>query len=272
MNLLTSFVFGILTVVVQAELWVGRDIQKSVNKFNENGFIIGGNEAQRNQFPYQAGILMTIPGNVNTATCGGSVISSNRVLTAAHCLDTASSAEVVLGAHMLRGVEPTQIRINVPASGLVIHPGYIARIVLNDVAIINLPTEVTFNSFIQPIALADGTNDFAGENAVVSGWGIFDSTSVASPVLRFVNLQVITNLSCRIRFPTITNGTICASGDGNVGGCSGDSGGPLAIQSNEKSILVGVAVFVSGVLCDSGLPTGFSRVTSFIPWIKENML
>ena len=48
-------------------------------------------------------------------------------------------------------------------------------------------------------------------------------------------------------------------------------GGPLAVQVNGQSLLVGVTIFVAGNLCDSGLPTGFSRVSSFIPWIELNM-
>ena len=48
-------------------------------------------------------------------------------------------------------------------------------------------------------------------------------------------------------------------------------GGPLSVQSNGQSLLVGVTSFVSGVGCERGFPTGFARVSSFIPWIQLNM-
>ena len=48
-------------------------------------------------------------------------------------------------------------------------------------------------------------------------------------------------------------------------------GGPLSVQSNGQSLLVGVTSFVSGVGCERGFPTGFARVSSFIPWIQSHM-
>ena len=158
---------------------------------------------------------------------------------------------------------------------------------------IKFPSPVAFNNFIQPIALAEGTNSFVGENVVLSGWGLFGSTQEASAFLRFVNLQVITNLACSLRFPLIIqDSTLCANGVGNAGGCSGDSGkfknnqnvskcflqcsicfkgGPLTAQSNGQFLLVGVASFVYEEGCEKGFPTGFSRVSSFIPWIQSHM-
>lgn len=290
MKLFIGVLFAVLAVVAQAEeevvidwskvkpitelpeFWVGREFKAPVNKLTGNSRIIGGNEAPRNQFPYQAGLIMSIPGSVNTGLCGGSLISTTRVLTAAHCVDIASSVLVVLGAHMLRENEPNQVRVNVPESGLEYHPEYDTRTLLNDIAVIKFPSAVTLNTFIRPIALAQGTNNFAGVDAVLSGWGRFGSTQATSTFLRFVNLQVITNLACRVRFPTIIqDSTICANGEGNVGGCNGDSGGPLSVQSNGQSLLVGVTSFVSGVGCERGFPTGFARVSSFIPWIQSHM-
>lgn len=49
------------------------------------GRIIGGTIATPNQFPYQAGILLRLP--KKRAWCGGSIISVEYILTAAHCID-----------------------------------------------------------------------------------------------------------------------------------------------------------------------------------------
>ncbi|CAO1436612.1 unnamed protein product [Diamesa hyperborea] len=296
MKILNRILFVLLAVAIQAEEididWskvkpiselpefkAQRESQAPFYKFNLNHRkIVGGKVASISQFPYQAGLLLKASGN--NYLCGGSLISRTRVLTAGHCAKDTSSAIVILGANNIREDEPTQVLMNVSRSGLVCHPQYDSRTLKNDVAMIRLPSEVTFNNYISPIALpegsydyaAEGTNNFAGVNAVLSGWGRFGSTQASSTFLRFVNLQVITNLACRVRFPTIIqDSTICANGEGNVGGCNGDSGGPLSVQSNGQSLLVGVTSFVSGVGCERGFPTGFARVSSFIPWIQSHM-
>lgn len=45
--------------------------------------VIGGTVAARNAFPYQAALIIN-----NSGFCGGSIISNEWVLTAAHCVDT----------------------------------------------------------------------------------------------------------------------------------------------------------------------------------------
>lgn len=47
------------------------------------GRIVNGNRAASNQFPYQVSVRAIAGGN--TSLCGGSVISAQFVLTAAHC-------------------------------------------------------------------------------------------------------------------------------------------------------------------------------------------
>jgi len=55
--------------------------------------IIGGEEAAKGQFPYQAAITLS-----DYDFCGGSLISKNWVLTAGHCVDRYSQWTVDLGA------------------------------------------------------------------------------------------------------------------------------------------------------------------------------
>lgn len=190
------------------EWWAVRDIDPTpyIQSRFRGGRIVGGQEATPNQFPYQVGLRLSIPGNVNTGLCGGSLVSATRVVTAAHCVDVISSVVTVFGAHFLNIDEGTQVRQTVPLGGWVWHENYNPQTLVNDVALINLPASVTFNSVIQPVVLPEGddlTNDFAGNAAVASGWGRFSSAQLASEFLRFVNVEVISNTACRIRFPTI---------------------------------------------------------------------
>lgn len=190
------------------EWWVNRDFDPSplIKSRFRGGRIIGGQEATPNQFPYQVGLRLFIQNSANVGLCGGSLVSVTRVVTAAHCVDIVSGLEAVFGAHFLNRAESTQVRRTVALSGLIWHENYNPRSLTNDVAIINLPTSVPLNNVIQVVRLPEGAdlnNDFAGSPAVASGWGRFSSAQTSSEFLRFVNVNVITNTACRIRFPGI---------------------------------------------------------------------
>lgn len=207
--LFASALAGLQPIYEFPEWWALRSFEPSawIASGSRGGRIIGGQEAQRNQFPYQVGLRLTIPGNANQGTCGGSIVSATRVVTAAHCVDVVSSVDTVFGAHfILDTTEPTQVRRTTPSSGLIWHENYNPQTLVNDVAVINLLTPITFNAVIQPVNLptgADLTDDFAGQIAVASGWGRFSSAQTISPFLRYVEVSVISNLACRVRFPTI---------------------------------------------------------------------
>merc|ERR1719458_1774390 len=62
-----------------------------------NGRIVGGQEAEEHEYPWQVGLVSR---NGRSPWCGGTLISSTHVLTAAHCTQTdASSIRVILGEH-----------------------------------------------------------------------------------------------------------------------------------------------------------------------------
>ncbi|XP_061703856.1 collagenase-like [Cydia pomonella] len=238
--------------------------------------IVGGVIAPVYQHPYLAGLIMDLIGLPHTSACGGSVISSNRILTAAHCWNDGNFQAwrftVVLGsAFLYHG------GLRTVASSIAPHPHYNARTLANDVAILYLPTNIQFSHAIQPVVLPTGPwRNFDLHNiwAYASGYGRYSDVTnpTINTMVRNVFLRIITNEECsRVYGDIVTESNVCTCGQGGVGICRGDSGGPLIVQNAGQNVLVGVSSFVASDGCKLGHPSAFARVTSYVDWIRLHL-
>ncbi|KAJ8719661.1 hypothetical protein PYW08_011836 [Mythimna loreyi] len=248
----------------------GERIKAAEEKFLSSR-IVGGVPAGPGQYPYQAGLLLSIIGIDGTGVCGGSLISANRVITAAHCwtdgINQVWRITVVLGSTTLFS-GGTRLDSSVVA----MHPDWTPALVRNDVAVIYLPSSVQFSANIAPIGLPTGSSDFAGTSAIASGFGLTSDGGTISGGLNHVRLNVIANSACSFAFPLILQpSNLCTSGVGGVGACSGDSGGPLVGTENGKDVLIGVVSFGSASGCQVNLPSVFARVTSFVSFFNQHL-
>ncbi|XP_063538437.1 brachyurin-like [Cydia strobilella] len=239
--------------------------------------IVGGVVAATGGHPYLAGLVISLLNVVGQSACGSSLLSANRLVTAAHCWNDgvrqAWQFEVVLGSSWLF-IGGTRIS----TSQVVMHPSWNPSTLANDVAMIYLPTNVAFSTIIQPIALPSTTqlwDPFVGLWSTASGYGktsdLQTGVSTASVVSQ-VSLQVISVAQCQLTFGHwILDSTLCTNGIGGVGICGGDSGGPLVVNSNGQNILVGISSFVAAAGCQLGHPSAFARVTSFYSFIVSHL-
>nr|ATO74509.1 collagenolytic serine protease [Eriocheir sinensis] len=220
--------------------------------------IVGGSEAVPHSWPHQVGLFID-----NMYFCGGSLISNEWVLTAAHCTDGAGFVEVVMGAHYIRQNEDTQVSMT--STDFMVHEQWDPNTLNNDISVIRLPSPVTFNENIQAVALPS-TDVNVGDIVTPSGWGKpSDDALGTSSVLRQVDNPVITVLQCASVYGSIIDQRIvCTDTTGGKGTCNGDSGGPL--KKDGKNY--GVTSFVASAGCESGYPDGFTRVVEFLDWIE----
>ncbi|XP_063871145.1 brachyurin-like [Scylla paramamosain] len=221
--------------------------------------IVGGVEAVPHSWPHQVGLFID-----DLFFCGGSLISNEWVLTAAHCMDGADFVEVVMGAHNIKRNEPWQLTAN--STDFFTHEDWNATMLTNDIALIRLPFFVTFNSYINSIRLpssAIGT----GQVVVATGWGIYSNDeSAISPVLREVQLTIISNAACREAYHYYIHPyVVCSDGSPGKGTCNGDSGSPI----NKDGEIHGITSFGAAVGCAVGFPDAFTRIYHYLDWIHD---
>merc|ERR1711988_885925 len=233
--------------------------------------IVGGFEAQENQWPWQVALFID-----NAWFCGGSIISENYVLTAAHCADGASYFDIMAGAHNVReSSEPN--RVEVTSYNGWTHPLWNSNDLSGDLALIELPSPLPMNDYISTSCLpATGETPAVGSLVTVTGWGKpSDSAGGISPVLREVrDIPVMTNADCNAVYGIVGDGVVCIDTAGGRGSCNGDSGGPLVQKAGGKAAgdqwtQVGIVSFGASAGCEVGMPAGFTRTEYYLDWIKS---
>uniref|UniRef100_A0AAV2K2N7 Uncharacterized protein n=1 Tax=Knipowitschia caucasica TaxID=637954 RepID=A0AAV2K2N7_KNICA len=230
--------------------------------------IVGGNSSKAGQFPWQVSLQ-----NKGEHLCGGSIITSQWVLTAAHCVyGFAIPAEwgVYVGITELPGFGSQALEVE----RIVYHARYRGRLDY-DIALIKLRNPLPFNGLVQPICLPNhGELYEAGTLCWISGWGATENGGESSVMLRSAMVPLISTKDCTQKdvYPgMITAGMVCAGYlEGGVDSCQGDSGGPLACEDSSLWKLVGATSW--GVGCaDQNRPGVYTRITESLSWVRQEM-
>merc|ERR1711910_280769 len=198
----------------------------------KEGRIVGGVEATEHAWPWQVALFID-----NAWFCGGSIISENYVMTAAHCADGASYFDIMAGAHNVRASSEPH-RVEITSYNGWTHPNWDHNTLANDIALIELPSPMEFNDYIKPSCMPmAGDSADVGEMVTCTGWGKpSDSAGGISPVLRMVeDRPIISNSDCNAIYGIVGDGVVCIDTTGGKGTCNGDSGGPLNMKYDVKS-------------------------------------
>ncbi|KAL0828832.1 hypothetical protein ABMA28_003743 [Loxostege sticticalis] len=254
---------------------VGIPMAARLKKLEEeavSGRIVGGTPVLPGTHPFMVGIVIELFSPF-TSMCGASLLTNTRSLTAAHCWYDgwrwARSFTMVFGS---RTLHTGGVRID--TTDVEMHPNWNTGNLNNDIAVVR-HAFVSYDNIISPIRLPMGheNNNFVGTWAVAMGYGRIEGQlhPTFNPDQREAHLQVISNEQCIDTFGSfIIHSTLCTSAPRGVNVCQGDSGGPLVAGSGSNRILIGVTSFTS-TNCEAGDPSGFARVTSFLPWIMSRI-
>ncbi|TBW36588.1 trypsin-like serine protease [Siculibacillus lacustris] len=259
--------------------------------------VVGGRKAADGAWPSQVEIYAPDPagrGRFRTH-CGGTVIASTWVLTAAHCFVAgagpgarrqsifARDILVVAGRSHLATVmskDDDLARRAVRAKNVIYHPDFQPGDFANDVALVELERPAGAPA-IALLGEADRQNDLSGLAATVVGWGFVKETAnfdleLLPSDLQEVELPVVDVDRCRgayvdsqLKGNSIDERNICAGfAAGGRDACRGDSGGPLMVRDLSGAwAQAGVVSWGEG--CGRKSRFGvYTRVAYFEPWIR----
>ncbi|KTG33552.1 hypothetical protein cypCar_00002657 [Cyprinus carpio] len=238
-----------------------------------NNRIVGGVDAFEGSWPWQVSLHSS---NFGGHFCGGSLINSEWVLTAAHCLPgvSASNLLVYLGKRTQQGVNTYEISRNVIS--IIVHPSYNSQTSDNDIALIHLSSTVTFNDYIKPVCLAAQNSAFpSGTSSWITGWGdVQAGVSLPAPgILQETMVPVVANDQCNtlLGSGSVTSNMMCAGLiEGGKDTCQGDSGGPMV--SKQCSVWVQSGITSWGYGCaEPNAPGVYTRVSQYQSWITNNI-
>ncbi|WP_237151976.1 serine protease [Oryzibacter oryziterrae] len=243
--------------------------------------IIGGTTAPKGKWPFQ--VHLEVDDTDGSAWfCGGTLIKSNYVLTAAHCITREDNGVVPASTvFVLAGTQNLESGGKVFKGAAVYrHPKYNPKTMDYDLAVIKLNKPVTG---IKPIALIkpaqESTLAAVNDKSFVIGWGNMSTKDDNFPtLLQQVQVPILSRAKCNSATSydgEITPRMFCAGTfAGGKDSCQGDSGGPLIVADASGAFKLQAGVVSWGYGCArKNLPGVYTRLAlpEINNWVKAKI-
>ncbi|XP_068126493.1 transmembrane protease serine 2 isoform X2 [Hyperolius riggenbachi] len=246
-----------------------RCIDCGTSRKNLDSRIVGGTEAKSGDWPWQVSLQIG-----RTHVCGGSIITPNWIVTAAHCVEGnnayAFQWNVAAGSINKAGTSSYLVE------RIISHPNYDKETKDNDIALMKLKSSIIFTAdTIKPVCLPNAGMPWSDtQSCWISGWGYTYQGGSTSERLMAANVPLINSKTCNnpsVYNGAITSSMICAGFlSGGVDTCQGDSGGPLVTRTNSLWWLVGDTSWGTGC-ANRNKPGVYGNITVFLEWIYHQM-
>ncbi|XP_033229255.1 chymotrypsin-2-like [Belonocnema kinseyi] len=218
--------------------------------------VVGGHNAPPGKYPFQ---IITKYGN--SFLCGGTILNHRYILTAAHCLHgfDVTRFKVVTGIN--RQSDNGTIY---NAENLIIHENYKPGGYSNDIGLIQVKEDIIYSKVVQPVPLPSKNFDNYNDEVILIGFGRLGIDKPPAKTLQEVKLEIYPYSKCISLVPHVGKTHVCTLTKPGEGACNGDSGGALLAKGKQ----IGIVSF--GAPCAVGLPDVYTRVQSYLTWIKNN--
>ncbi|MTD59259.1 S1 family peptidase [Amycolatopsis pithecellobii] len=221
--------------------------------------VVGGQNAAQGQFPWMVKLSIG---------CGGSLIASKVVLTAAHCVTRTgadTSITATIGKVDLQAGGGQSIR-----SAYVYRSPEYASTGAQDWALIELASAPSGPL----LTIADqGQTSLNSGDFTIMGWGSTSEGGGQSRYLKYATVPYVPDSSCQQSYSDLQPAyELCAGyAQGGVDTCQGDSGGPM-VKADSSGDWVEVGIVSWGQGCaEPGFPGVYGEVQSFSDHIKARI-
>ncbi|XP_027240772.1 serine protease 56 isoform X1 [Cricetulus griseus] len=246
----------------------GERHQGVANVTRAHSRIVGGNTAPSGAWPWL--VRLQLGGQ---PLCGGVLVATSWVLTAAHCFSGASN-ELLWTVTLAEGPQGEQAE-EVQVNRILPHPKFDPQTFHNDLALVQLWTPVSPGGPARPICLPQGSREPpAGTPCAIAGWGALFEDGPESEAVREARVPLLSADTCQKALgPGLRPSTMLCAGylAGGIDSCQGDSGGPLTCSEpgpRPREVLFGVTSWGDG--CgEPGKPGVYTRVAVFKDWLQE---
>ncbi|XP_037937109.1 serine protease persephone-like [Teleopsis dalmanni] len=254
---------------------------------NPNIRVLGGTSVELGEFPYMVGIGYKSNDEHKTydIRCGGSLIDSKFVLTAAHCITVSGNPPLIVRLGVINNTDVDEIKngLEIPIKKIHVHPEYISTAVYNDIGLLELENSVKFTSDIYPTCLYTNVENPPADSLLyATGWGVVSTTThkpsdvLLKGVQELVPLDVCHNsyqeagLTRRNRNGVIQTQMCTKAKESEKSPCQGDAGGPISLVVDPTwRIYRQIGVISVGYGCGSAIPDISTRIASHLDFIEN---
>ncbi|XP_054162299.1 protein masquerade-like [Oppia nitens] len=238
--------------------------------------VVGGSDSYPGEWCWQTALI----NSQNQYLCGGTLISAQWVLSAAHCITNlvrnGETIYVRVGDHDLTSQVGSRGAQTQKVSTTYIHHNHNGQTLDNDIALLKLESPVEFNENVCLVCLpARGSKRKPGKRCTVTGYGYKDETGPIALRIREAEVPIVDDQECTVRVNSVTEklfilpaSSFCAGGDEGNDACQGDGGSGLVCEVDNYYELTGLVSWGFG--CGrSGVPGVYVKVSAFVGWINQ---